>query len=160
MTGSCNPSSIAATWLQKFDRELAGGKVIRAKGNYDLNGVYTDWRANVGLSWARDALAAGLNMRFINGFKECQFNDCQVDSSDPEAVEPISRMVRDYYTFDANVAYDLELKSGTAGAQLGVNNLFNTKPALVANGFLASSDASTYDYMGRYFYLRLTYNYY
>ena len=87
-------------------------------------------------------------------------NSCQVDESDANAVQPISRMVKDYYTFDANVSYDMDLKTGSAGAQLGVNNLFNTKPPLVANGFLASSDASTYDYMGRYFYLRLTYNYY
>jgi outer membrane receptor protein involved in Fe transport len=43
---------------------------------------------------------------------------------------------------------------------LGVNNLFDVAPAVVANGFLASSDAATYDYMGRYFYVRLTYNYY
>ncbi|WP_240486456.1 TonB-dependent receptor domain-containing protein [Hyalangium minutum] len=152
--------SADATWLQKFDRTLANGDVIKAKGNYDLDGVYTNWRANVGLNWARDSLAAAVNMRFINGFKECEFNSCQFDESDPNAVQPISRMVQDYYTFDANVSYDLELKSGTAGAQFGVNNLFNTKPVLVANGFLASSDASTYDYMGRYFYLRLTYNYY
>jgi len=149
-----------ATWLQKFDRTLAGDKVIKAKSTYDLNGVYTNWRANLGLSWARDALAAGVNMRFINGFKECENNDCQIDSTEADAAQPISRMVQDYYTFDANVSYDLELKSGTAGAQFGVNNLLNAKPVLVANGFLASSDASTYDYMGRYFYLRLTYNYY
>jgi len=152
--------SADATWLQMFNRTLAGGQVIKARNNYDLNAVYTDWRANLGVSWARDALAAAVNMRFINGFQECQNNDCQFDPTVENAVQPISRMVRDYYTFDANVSYDLELKSGTAGAQLGVNNLFNAKPPLVANGFLASSDAATYDFMGRYFFLRLTYNYF
>ncbi len=152
--------SADATWLQLFDRTLAGDQVIKAKSTYDLNGVYTDWKANLGLSWARDTLSAGMNMRFINGFKECEFNSCQTPE-DPEAPLPISRMVRDYYTFDANVAYDWEMTGGnTLGGQFGVNNLFNAKPAIVANGFLASSDAATYDYMGRYFYLRLTYNYY
>jgi iron complex outermembrane recepter protein len=149
--------NLDATYLGKFDRTLAGGKVIRGKNAYDL-GVYTDWRANVGATWARDALSAGVNMRFINGFKECEFNACNVD--DEDAAAPRFRTVEDYYTFDANVAYDWETKIGTAGAQFGVNNLFNRKPAVVANGFLASSDAATYDYMGRYFYLRLSYNYY
>jgi iron complex outermembrane receptor protein len=149
--------SADATWLQKFDRTLAGDKVIKAKGTYDLNGVYTDWKANLGVNWARDALSGGVNMRFINGFKECENNDCQIQEDAPA---PISRMVHDYYTFDANVAYDFQAAAGNAGVQLGVNNLFNTKPAMVANGFLASSDAATYDYLGRYFYLRLTYNYY
>ncbi len=38
----------------------------------------------------------------------------------------------------------------------GVNNVFDANPARVYNGSQAQSDASTYDYMGRYFYLRLT----
>jgi iron complex outermembrane receptor protein len=97
-------------------------------------------------------------MRFINGFKECEFNACNV--TDPEAPAPLFRDVRDYYAFDASVMYDLETKAGTITSQLGVNNLFDADPAIVANGFLASSDAATYDYMGRYFFLRLTYNYY
>ena len=97
-------------------------------------------------------------MRFINGFKECENNS--LHSSTRGSAAPISRQVQDYYAFDANVAYDFETRIGTASAQFGVNNLFDAKPAYVANGFLASSDAATYDYMGRYFYLRLTYNYY
>ncbi len=150
--------SLDATYLAKFDRELAGGVIIKARNTYDLTGVYTDWKANVGASWARDALSAAVNMRFINGFKECENNACT--QQDPEAPPAIFRDVKDYYTFDANVAYDWEMKSGMATAQFGVNNLFDAAPAVVANGFLASSDAATYDYMGRYFYLRLSYNYY
>ncbi|WP_224369728.1 TonB-dependent receptor domain-containing protein [Hyalangium versicolor] len=149
--------SADATWLQKFDRTLANGRVLKAKGNYDLQEVHTDWVGMLGASWARDAASAAVNMRFVNGFKECQNNDCQeVDG----ASAPISRTVKDYYTFDANVGYDFETKLGTLGAQIGVNNIFDAKPAVVYNGFLASSDASTYDYMGRYFYARLSYNYY
>jgi outer membrane receptor protein involved in Fe transport len=149
--------SLDGTWLHKFDRTLAGGSVIKGRGVYDL-GVYTDVKANAGVAWSRDALSAAVNMRFINGFKECEFNACNVE--DPTAPPPLSRQVQDYYAFDANVMYDLELKTGSVTGQLGVNNLFNAAPAVVANGFLASSDAATYDYMGRYVYVRLTYNYY
>jgi outer membrane receptor protein involved in Fe transport len=59
-----------------------------------------------------------------------------------------------------NVVYDWEMKAGTATAQLGVNNVFDAKPAYIANGFLAGSDPTAYDFMGRYMYLRLSYNYY
>jgi outer membrane receptor protein involved in Fe transport len=152
--------SADATWLQKFDQTLAGGRVIKAKNNYDLTAVYTDWKANLGANWAQDALSGGINMRFINGFKECENNTCQVDEATPDAPAPLSRMVKDYYSFDAHVAYDWVTDIGTAGAQFGVNNVFNARPAYVANGFLAGSDAATYDYLGRYFYLRLSYNYY
>jgi outer membrane receptor protein involved in Fe transport len=41
-----------------------------------------------------------------------------------------------------------------------VNNVFDAKPAYIANGFTAGSDPTAYDYMGRYFYMRLSYNYY
>jgi hypothetical protein len=150
--------SLDGTWLAKFNRTLAGGSVIKAKSTYDLSGVYTDFRANVGLSWARDALSAAVNMRFINGFKECENNSCTVQ--DESAPPPLFRNVTDYYAFDASVMYDLETTAGTVTGQLGVNNLFDAAPAIVANGFLASSDAATYDYMGRYFFVRLTYNYY
>ena len=33
-----------------------------------------------------------------------------------------------------------------------MNNVFDAGRPYVANGFLAGSDASTYDYLGRYFY--------
>jgi iron complex outermembrane recepter protein len=150
--------SLDVNRLLNFDRTLAGGRVIKARGVYDLNAVYADWKSNVGVVWARDALSAGVNMRYISGFKECESNTCNVE--DETAAPPISRSVHPYAAFDANVAYDFDTKVGTAGAQFGVNNLLDAKPAVVANGFLASSDAATYDYMGRYFYLRLTYNYY
>ncbi|WP_407736747.1 TonB-dependent receptor domain-containing protein [Hyalangium sp.] len=146
-----------ATWLQKFDRTLAGGTVLHAKGNYDLQEVHTPWVAILGASWARDELSASTRMRFVQGFEECQNNDCQIHEDAPP---PVLRDVSNYYTFDANVGYDLATKLGNVSTQVGVNNVFNARPAVVYNGFLASSDATTYDYMGRYFYVRLSYTYY
>ena len=40
-----------------------------------------------------------------------------------------------------------------------MNNLFDAKPAYIANGFMAASDPTAYDFMGRYFYMRLSYRY-
>jgi outer membrane receptor protein involved in Fe transport len=145
-----------ATWLHKFDRTLSSGNIVRAKGTYDL-GVYSDLKANVGASWARDALSAALTVRFINGFKECENNTCTV--REEGAPELVYRQVKDYAAFDASVAYDWETRIGTATARLGVNNLFDAKPPYIANAFLASSDPTAYDFIGRSFYLRLSYQY-
>jgi outer membrane receptor protein involved in Fe transport len=150
--------SADATWLNNFDRTFAGGRVVNARNTYDLSAVYVDWRANFGASWALDPFRAGVNLRYINGFRECQGNSCQVTSATAQA--PISRRVENYYTVDANVGYNLESSYGSTSLQVGVNNLLDRAPARVFNGFLADSDAATYDYMGRYFYLRATHNFY
>ena len=39
---------------------------------------------------------------------------------------------------------------------IGINNVFDAAPAVIFNGFLGTSDASTYDYLGRYMYIRLS----
>jgi outer membrane receptor protein involved in Fe transport len=150
--------SADVSYLHDFSRTLAGGKVVRARNTYDLLEVHADWKANLGVSWALDRLSASTNARWINGFKECEKNSCQVDN--PSAPAPIFRQVESYYTLDANVAYNLETTAGDSTLQVGVNNLLDRAPAKVFNGFLANSDATTYDYMGRYFYMRLTHSFY
>jgi len=145
-----------ATWLHKFDRRLNSRDLIQARGTYDL-GVNSDLKANVSASWSRDALSAGLTLRFINGFKECQNNNCGARAEG--TAEPVSRQVKDYSAIDASVAYEWQTRLGPATARLGVNNLFDARPAFIANGFTAASDPTAYDFMGRYFYMRLSYRY-
>ena len=145
------------TYLHNFDRELASG-VIHARNTYDLQAVYVDWKGNFGVSWSRDALRAGVNGRWLNGYRECQLNTCQV--AEGATTQPLSRQVESYATVDVNAAYTWDTNLGTTTVQGGVNNVLDRAPALVFNGFLASSDAATYDYMGRYFYLRLSHTFY
>jgi len=40
-----------------------------------------------------------------------------------------------------------------------VNNISNTPPAVIYNGFAATSDAATYDFFGRFVYLRFAQQY-
>jgi outer membrane receptor protein involved in Fe transport len=47
-------------------------------------------------------------------------------------------------------------KAGVTRLTVGVNNLTDQKPPLIYIGFAGDSDASTYDYMGRYFYARMS----
>ena len=43
----------------------------------------------------------------------------------------------------------------TTNIGVGINNLTNRLPAVIYSGFAGTSDSSTYDYMGRFVYMRL-----
>ncbi len=45
---------------------------------------------------------------------------------------------------------------GKTTLQLGVNNVFDAAPPLVYNAPAANSDATTYDFVGRMVYLRMS----
>lgn len=160
------------TWLQKYDRTLATGQVLEGKGTYDLitsqdGGVYPAYKFNTGVTWGLRNLGAGVNLRYIGSFKECgnlfgangQDGLCYVDQTANLGVAQVSHRVKAWTNTDAFVSYSMRSGLGNTGVAVGVNNVFNTDPAVVYNGFLASSDAATYDYMGRYYYARLTHNF-
>ena len=150
--------SAAASYLAFFNRTLAGGRVVKARGTYDLSSgseglVLPDWKGNFGVRWGLDPFSAGALVRWINGFKECLNNVCAVQ--DPNAPPAPSRRVTPYATVDLSVGYRLPRASGlNTSMTLGVTNLLDTPPALIYNGFASQSDTATYDYMGRYFFVR------
>jgi hypothetical protein len=57
---------------------------------------------------------------------------------------------------DVFAGVNLLFPFGTTSLTVGINNVTDVTPPYIANGFLAESDAATYDYAGRSFYLRLT----
>ncbi len=145
------------TYLQYYDDTLADGTVIKNAGTYDQSLAMPEYKANASVLWSMGGLGAGLSGRYVGTFKECADGDglsgagglCYVDSS-------LSRMVETYVTFDAYVSYGFDSVAGKTSFTVGAQNLLDRDPAKVYNGFLASSDASTYDYMGRYMYARLS----
>ena len=128
----------------------ADGKtqILQGKGYYDL-GVLPNLKFNLFTTWAHESgIGAGFNARFINGFVECDTDNC----NDPENAR---RDVSKYMTADLFVDYTLKSKAGTSRISGGVNNVANTDPATVYSGS-PNSDGGAYDFMGRYFYLRLS----
>jgi iron complex outermembrane recepter protein len=148
---------IDATYLAKFEQEFSDNLIVDGRNNYDLTQVLPDWKANLGVSWAKDPLSAGINLRWLDGYRECQANSCNVPEGSPA---PLSRHVSAYSAVDLHAAYRWTTNAGTTTAQLGVNNVLDTPPVRLYAGFLADSDAATYDYMGRYFYARLSHEFY
>jgi outer membrane receptor protein involved in Fe transport len=159
--------NLEGTWLQEFNSIEPDGSVIEGRGVYDL-GVYPRWRFNFGTLWGKDEWGAGANLRYIGRFRECFDNNCKLGTEpDPDRPgefrnrrpedtddRPISRDVGAHVTADLYGSYTLESPIGNSRLSLGVNNVIDAKPAVIYNGFLGTSDASTYDFLGRYFYAR------
>jgi outer membrane receptor protein involved in Fe transport len=142
---------LEGTWLFQFD-EITATRTLHGLGVYDL-GVYPDLKTNFIVQWVRGGWNAGTNVRYIDGFKECQDNACNTDIGMPPAP---SRDVDAYVTADLYAGYAFQSGAGRTSFTVGVNNVADQQPVVIYNGFLANSDASTYDYLGRYVYVRLS----
>ncbi len=157
--------NIEGTWLHKYNSYQPDGRVIEGLGVYDL-GVFPKFRANFSTLWGKDGIGAGVNVRYIGSIKECADDDCDtyLEYTEAELVDlgypnGVSRDVDANITADVFASYDLESDAGSSKLTLGVNNVLDQDPSVLYNGFLATSDASTYDFMGRYFYLRFSQSY-
>jgi hypothetical protein len=150
------------TWLHKFDRTLGDGTVIRGRGTFDLGsgsvgGVYPAFKFNAGLSWQLAGLAAGVNTKFVGSFHEC--SDANGDFSGGGLCyqgPPFRRLVPAYNTYDVFASYTLRSPVGRSTLAAGLNNVFDRKPAVIYNGFLAATDPTAYDVVGRFGYVRLS----
>ena len=132
-----------------------GFELIKGKGYYDL-GVFPNWRhsANVGLKWGRTS--AGVTWQYTGGFQECEDDDCKGLYRDDVETTPTIREVDANHLFGLQGSYRLFSRAGSTVFTVGLNNVFDTPPSVIFNGFLGTSDASTYDYLGRYLYVRLS----
>src|SRR5215472_3624573 len=161
------------TWLHKWDRTLADGSVIHGKNTYDIasvttvGGVYPAFRFISGVRWAYEGFNAGVNTRFFSAYHECgsttgNFNGggtCYALQQPGGAVgvDPTtSRTVGAYNAWDLFAGYTFPWMAGRSTIGAGVNNIFNTSPPVIYNGFLAASDPTAYDFMGRFFYGRIS----
>jgi len=151
------------TWLHKFNRTLANGDVIHARGTYDLGqgnafgGVFPAWKFNVGTSWALGGFGAGVNSRFVGKFKECGDDSGVMNGSGLCYKDHIGeRTVHPYVAFDAFLSYGFRNPVGRTAIAAGLLNVFDRQPPVIYNNGFSFSDPSSYDYAGRRLYARLT----
>jgi iron complex outermembrane receptor protein len=137
--------------LLRYDLEPASG-VIHGAGFYDL-GVHPRYRANLSSNWVhRSGASAGSTLRFVGTYKECAGDDCNNDHN----LAAASRDVDRYAKLDLFGGYEFRSAAGKTTLQIGINNLFDTTPPVVYNAPAANSDATTYDFVGRVAYIRLS----
>jgi len=56
-------------------------------------------------------------------------------------------------------SYTLRSPAGRTTLAAGVNNIGDHKPAVIYNGFLAASDPTAYDFLGRFGYVLLSHTF-
>jgi iron complex outermembrane recepter protein len=140
-----------AQYLVRYDLDTSL-QVLHGVGFYDL-GVYPRWKANLSSNWVHPGGAsAGYTLRFVGSYKECAGNDCNSEHN----LAVASRDVGRYYKLDLFGGYEVRSRAGKTTLQVGVNNLFDATPPVVYNAAAANSDATTYDFVGRMVYLRLS----
>ncbi len=139
---------VDGNYLIEYKYTDAGGSVYSGKGNYDL-GVLPALKTNLGVNWKMGGLGGGVSMRYIGAIKECASGACSVDATD-------ARKISAYTPVNLFVAYDLKSAAGTTTLMAGVQNAFDLQPPYVYNAANANSDPYTYDYIGRYYYARLS----
>jgi iron complex outermembrane recepter protein len=140
--------SLEGTWLHSFDAVFPT-RTIEGVGVFDL-GVFPRWKFNAATMWGFRGFGVGVNARYIHGFKECRGNDCA-----QEDANNLDRPIDYNVTGDVFTSYSLKSPAGTSTLTLGINNVTDQDPPVIYNGFAATSDSNTYDFMGRYLYARL-----
>ena len=150
--------AVEGTYLFKYNLDtgvlkdpsdpMSGEQILHGRNFYDL-GVNPNLKFNIFTSWSHPSgVGAGVNIRFVNSFQECENNDCN-DSTNGR------RNVSSYATGDLYLAYGLKSSQGTTSITLGMNNVANVTPPTIYNGPALNADESAYDFMGRQFYIRL-----
>jgi outer membrane receptor protein involved in Fe transport len=101
------------------------------------------WRATTSVTFGTDAFSALLRWRYIGSM---------MDSSRVTNAASVTPGVKAYNYFDLSLRVD---PAERFSVRFGVNNLFDKVPPVVS-GVLGQTDASTYDVLGRTYYLAAT----
>jgi iron complex outermembrane receptor protein len=146
------------TYLLQYDTTDVSGVTDKQAGNYDQLVALPKVKFNVSVLWAKGGLGAGITGRYVGSFKECADQDtnpglCGISDANSHAFD---RTISQYMPFDVFLSYALKSRAGTTSFAVGVQNVFDETPPYSANAGAANSDPGTYDYLGRFFYLRLT----
>jgi iron complex outermembrane recepter protein len=147
--------SFEGTYLRNFDVDNTL-QVLHYKGNYDA-GVYPDLKTNFTTTWAKDGVSAGFNIRFVSSYDECDAGDCNSLATEDAATRAmLTRKVDANTTADIFAGYTTKTAAGVTSLSVGMNNVLDQDPPLIYTGFAGDSDSSTYDYMGRFVYARMS----
>ncbi|GAB4513666.1 MAG: TonB-dependent receptor [Haliangiales bacterium] len=165
---------VLATRLLTYEQRRPDGAVIDGLGVYDL-GVRPTWSGYASASFTYRGLTTGANLRYIHSFRECGNNNIEGDcfqGTNPDGSERLpppddspngivysERTVAPSVTTDLFVRFALTTGLGASQLTLGVNNVLDRDPPLVYTNNLTRSDASAYDFQGRYAYLRASHSF-
>ena len=130
------------------DIEVRSGEESRSDiAGFVVSGdSYPQLKSNAGLAWVSGQWGANWNISYIDSLQD----------GDNDVVE--NPKVDDYFKHDMQVSYTLPEYWETKFT-LGIDNLFDEDPPILASTVDGGHDPSTYSARGRYMYLRVSSNF-
>lgn len=131
------------TYVEKTNSGVVSNRTNKVAGNVSDWAGYPKWRANVSLTFSRNNWSVGGTWRFINSMK----------IYDVIGFDNVHKVTPAVHYFDFFGSYTWH----KATLSLGVNNISDRKPPYVPDVSLNTS--SIYDYLGRFYYMRMRYSF-
>jgi iron complex outermembrane recepter protein len=132
-----------ANMLDEYTTALpssTGKTIVKFKGTETGGQAYPEWKSNLTASWRYDNIFASLTARYIGKVTEPSNGDNLMEAT----------------TFtDIQAGWAPKRFGGKYEVTFGINNVFDKTPPLCLS--CGGYDSSTYDIMGQFGYLRLTY---
>jgi len=124
--------------------DVAGTFVDEASGG---SGALPDWKMNAGIHWSRRRLEANYTMHYVSSLKE----------KIPDTL--ITRNISSILTHDLQLSVQAK-NYKSMRMSLGIDNLLDAETPFSAAAFNDNYDSRTHDIRGRFWYLRLEYDFY
>jgi outer membrane receptor protein involved in Fe transport len=149
-------------YLLRYQQTIAD-LTVNAQGTYDL-GLNPRVKFNSGVNYTIEGLTVGTIGRYIGPSKECADSTgkasgsgfCWANNVDAAGQPYAPHKIAQQITFDVFASYLLRSALGNTTLSAGVRNALNTRPTRIYNSPLTYADPSAYDFVGRYFYGRIS----
>lgn len=148
---------------KKGPYDYAGQYTDRVNGIGGGQGLLPDFILNTGLTWEIYDFTYSINARYIPEVDDPGTLHPAVGSSSNDfTVSGQPWKVEDYYTIDMQLAYEIgkhrmEKKwYDRTRLAVGVNNITDNIPPLIASSFEDNTDKSVYDILGRFVYFEIS----
>ncbi|MDQ1153959.1 outer membrane receptor protein involved in Fe transport [Brevundimonas sp. SORGH_AS 993] len=132
--------NVVVGWLENWERQdTAGGPFINRTGTIDsvFGNTFPEWKLLTSVNWSKGPFGAGVRWRRVG--EMTQFGTTNV-------LEPL-------HYFDVNASWSI---NDAVALRAGVNNVGDESPRVYSPGVQANTDPSTYDVLGRRYYVGLT----
>lgn len=131
------------TWVERFETQTTSVDPINdfvGTIGATTGSATPEWRSTINATWTLDALSLGTTARFIDA----------MDHSNSVTGAGAGTGVPEMWYFDLRASYDL---TSNLSLRAGVNNVADESPPIYAPNVQANTDPSTYDVLGRRFFV-------
>lgn len=133
--------NLITSWLEIFERQdFPGGPFVERTGTV-ANGLgqnFPEWKSLLSLDYTIGDVRLGGRWRYINGVENFNNRTQEIDA---------------FNYFDINASWELREGITVRG---GINNVGDEAPPVYSSAVQANTDPSTYDVLGRRYYVGLT----